>query len=151
MPAVVGVLRVIVTGPFPASVGWPGDGHPLGFVGQPAGTGPIVVDVDKIVPSSGLEYVWAWTVSVEFTAGCDVPPQTRLKFTDRVTVWPGPMTPRSIVAWLPGSVKSPSAGTVSAKTAVAEIRNATTASAAARRITLLSIVRASPSLVKKAE
>ena len=63
----------------------------MGFVGQPAGTGPIVVDVDEIAPSSGLEYVWAWIVSVEFTAGCDVPPQTRLKFTDLVTVWPGPI------------------------------------------------------------
>ena len=123
----------------------------MGFVSQPAGTGPIVVDVVEIVPSSGFEIDDAWIVSVEFPAGCDVPPQTRLKFTDRVTVWPGPIAPRSIVAWLPGSVKSPSAGTVSAKTAVAEIRNATTASVAARRITLLSIVRASPSLVKKAE
>jgi hypothetical protein len=86
-------------------------------------------------------------VIVEFAAGWDVPPQTRLKFTVRVTVWPGPICSRSIVAWLPGSVKSPSAGTVSAKAAVAEIRNATAARAAERRISLRSIVRASVGLM----
>src|SRR5262245_50358866 len=141
MPAVVGVFSVTVIAPFADRTGC-GDGQGLGLSVQAAGMGPIVVVSAPIVPSSGFENDCGWIVMVAFWAGCEVPAQTRLKFTVLVTVWPGPMAPRSINAWLPGRIESPSAGTVSAKTAVAEIRNATTARAAARRISLSFIVRA---------
>src|SRR4029453_2140626 len=89
MPGVVGVLSVMVTGPVAGRTGC-GEGQPAGLTGQSDGTGPIVVVDDEIVPSSGLEYDDGWIVMTAFVAGCEVPWQTRLKLTDRVTVSPGP-------------------------------------------------------------
>ena len=65
--------------------------------------------------------------------------QTSVKLTVQVIVSPGPRAPRSIVPWLPGTRTSPSAGIVSANTAVADKRKAPTARPDARRISARSI------------
>ena len=114
VPPVDGIVSETVDGAFEPSFGEPSDGQSSNGPGQPAGTGPIVVEVADAAPSPGTVTEVSASVTVEPTGAWLKPAQVNVKLTGQVTTWPGPAWPRSTVVWLPSVTASPSAGIVSA-------------------------------------
>jgi hypothetical protein len=83
--------------------------HADPLAGQPAGTGPIVVDVPLIAPPGGKLGLPGVSVIVLPGATWEVFLHSRRKYTGYVMVAPWPTVPRWMSVWALGRSWSPSA------------------------------------------